>query len=112
VEHLPDSRAGYESLRMKWEELEKLDFPESPGEPALVYLYLELADYTVYVSKIAASILDEGQNPDKKLVRIDEDWNHRMERFNPANDVEKRVCSSLKEYKQVLDEILGLVLKI
>jgi hypothetical protein len=109
VDNLPG--AAYEPLKKKWETLEKLDFPQSPGEPYLDNLYLELADYTVFVSTIAATILDEGLKPDKEQIEINQDWNNRLENFKPDSEVYNLVCSSMKEYKQVLDEILDLILK-
>jgi hypothetical protein len=100
-----------ESLVKKLEELKNLPFPESPKEPFLDNLYIELADYDIYVNKIVTSIL-EGQRLDRQSIQMDEGWNERLESFNPAEIGADKEFSSLKEYKEVLDEVMRAVIGV
>jgi hypothetical protein len=106
----PDSNAQHELLLKKWEELKNLPFPESPGHPFLDNLYLELAEYAVYVSKIACRALENRERIDKESVCLNEDWNNKSDSFNSNESSPNEVHSSLKEYKQALDDFIRLIL--
>jgi hypothetical protein len=105
-----ESDSSYEILSQKWEDLKKLAFPESPGHPALDNLYLELAEYDVYVSKIAISILGNGGRIDRQSVRINEDLNDKLECFDPEGSNLSEAYSAIKQHKKALDEFISLVL--
>jgi hypothetical protein len=105
-----ESDSRYEILRQKWEELKKLAFPESPGHPGLDNLYLELAEYDVYITNLAVSILEKGERPDRKSIQINEDLNSKLDAFNPEGSSLIQAYSAIKEHKQALDEFICLVL--
>lgn len=101
-----DSNAGNEKIRQKWKDLKKLAFPESPGHPFLDNLYLELAEYDVYVCGIAGSILEKGEHIDRESIRVDEDWNNKLDAFDSSEKDANQACSELRQYKQALDDLL------
>jgi hypothetical protein len=104
--------ANIELLIRKWEELKNLTFPESPGHPFLNNLYIELAEYDVYVCNIARSIIEKGEKVDRQLVRINEDWNEKLDSFDPDESGVNQEYNEMKQYKQVLDEFISLILKM
>jgi hypothetical protein len=105
-----NSNAHYEQLIREWEELKKLDFPESPGHPFLDNLYVELAEYAVYVSKTAGSILEKGEKPEKITIPVDEEWNTRLDSFSSDEKGANQVCFELRQYKQALDDFITRLL--
>lgn len=100
-----------EQLIKKCKELINSGFPESPEDPFLDNLYLELSDYHVYVTNIANSILEGRPGIEKETIRIDEEWNERLDSFDPAKNARLEACSALKQHKQILDEFIDFVLK-
>jgi hypothetical protein len=101
---------NYELLVNKWEEIKTLNFPESPQEPYLLNLYLSLSEYEVYVIKIGSSKLEKGDLIDKNSIKIDEEWNEKIDLFTADGNCADQVFV-LKNYKQSLDEFLRLVIK-
>jgi hypothetical protein len=106
MEHKSVSNTENEQIRQKWDNLKKLAFPESPGHPFLDNLYIELAEYDVYVCGIAASILEKGAHIDRESIRVDEDWNNKLDTFDSSEKDANQACSDLRQYKQALDDLL------
>jgi hypothetical protein len=101
-----------ELLKKKLAELKNLTFPESPEDPFLDNLYLELADYEVSILQFANKLLEGRPVTNKEIIRIDNDWNEKLETFNPDQNNRIEACSALKQYKQNLDDFVDFVLKI
>jgi hypothetical protein len=102
----------FELLKKKLAELQSLTFPESPDDPFLNNLYLELADYEVNIVRYASGLLENGLRTNKEKFRIDNDWNEKLDTFDPNKNDRIEAYSVLKHHKQILDDFIDCVLQL